>query len=852
MKKKNVGNILQELIEGESRKDQNIGDHFLTSFGVPLVRVKQHHYKIDLSDLRVFAGLSTFVSLLTNDVMEQCSFGIADIMVRKRLDPQIMKELTDMGILWVTVYARLEAAESLPFFQRRFHQFLNTVFNAIQTPRWGGILFPEYFDRKNNPDEEAVPALVFPFNLLRKEDKADYYILAERSQTGHFLRITVEDANESRLQLKHISHRVVDNLDSSFHIAQRNTIAQQIHQGILRECMNSGTEYKESPDRQFTLFEHLKKEGLPDLSLIHFRWPSSDFRFFLPVKTAEPLSSINDAVSILNKIMLCLGDRDVLNHLARKDLIEMRAGDRDIFFDISRRGACLNICFDAKRPRPVLHNYLNSMPRLEEEISREGSMKLKGVRLFLIHHITSEVLGLIEAYRSLGCEAVTTLFVKYAGVVPDDYLEALFTMPDDRFRFYSLQKIELRDSLQGAYSLSNQYSDSTGLAAIDDYLLTEKPDFFTAMRFVAGHLFFREAVLHRNDERPLLLVEDGGYLAPLINRFCLENKTVGDVLNYFRVTAAPSADKIDLADEEMRLPLATWMARFFIGSVEHTKNGHEYIEEVMQQFGRLQFPAGSIAVSHLKRGPEALACSAAILNAVENILHRTGLLLSNRRALVLGSSGAIGQYLVNDLCDRLCPDRVCGVDIAPPRLHKHAITAVRSLDELEPEILYEIDLVIGVIGKSILQPLILEDIIDRGRQSDLFFASGSTKTLEFADLERWLQNLKNASEPQIAGKAVSIHTTALRDLQTGILQGHRVSIRFADGSLPEKNLYLLGGLTPINFLYYGIPREMMEQVMAQLVGVCVGVVQHHNDGRPLPPRLLAVDHEIDRDANLLP
>jgi hypothetical protein len=851
VKKKNIGNILQRLMDGETQREQNTGDHFLTSFGMPFVRVKQNHYKIDLSNLRVFAGLSTFVSMLANDVIEQCGFGIADIMVRKRLDTQTMKEMTDMDIVWVTVYARLEAAESLPFFQHRFHHFLNTVFNTIQTPRWGGILFPEYFNRETDPGQEEVPVLVFPFHLLHEENKPGYYILLERCRTGHFLRITVEDAGVSRLQLKHIPHRVVDNLDNSFHLAQRNSIARQIYQGILRECMNNLTEYKENADRQFSLFDQLRQGGLWDLSLIHFRWPAEDFHFFLPGKADESSSSTEDAISVMNKILLLLGDRDVLKRLAGKDLIEMRSGSHQLFFDISRRGACLNVCFDEKRPRPLLHHYLDAMHHLRETCLPDR-VELKGIRMFLVHHITSEVLGLIEAYRSLGCESITTAFVKYAGVVPDEYLEALFSMPDDRFRFYSMQKIELRDSLQGTYVLSNQYSDLTGLADIHTYLLAEKPDFLTAMRFLAGHLFCREALRSSKDARPLLLVEDGGYLSPLINRFCLENKTVGFVLQYFRVQVADLDGKVNLSDEDLNLPFAAWMSRFFVGSVEHTKNGYDYNEDIQHQFGRLQFPVCSIALSQLKRGPEAEACSSVILNAIENILHRLGLLLTRRRVLVLGSSGAIGQYLVNDLSSRLGPDRVYGVDIQPPRLHRHAITEVRSLDELDSEILYDIDLFIGVIGKSILGPLILEDVIDRGRHTDLFFVSGSTKTLEFADLERWLQNLKNASEPQIAGKAVSIQTTLLRDLQTGILQGHRVSIRFTDGSMPEKNLYLLGGLTPINFLYYGIPREIIDQVMAQLVSVCSGMVQRYREGQPLPPQLLAVDHQIDRNAHLLP
>jgi hypothetical protein len=477
------------------------------------------------------------------------------------------------------------------------------------------------------------------------------------------------------------------------------------------------------------------------------------------------------------------------------------------------------------------------MPFLKERCL-ERRDALKDVRLFLIHHITSEVLGLIEAYRQLGCEAVTTFFVKYAGIVPDDYLEALLSLPDDRFRSYSLRKFDERDSIRGAYMLSRQHSDVTSLESIESYMMESHLDYLEAMRFAGGHLFFKEALLCHREGKPLLLVEDGGYLAPMINQLCLEGKTTGEVFRHFKVAdpfVPPS------------LTLAEWMKGIFIGSVEHPKNGHDCNEEIMTAFGCLQFPVCSIAVSRLKRGPEARACAAAILNAVENIFHRLGIVFMNRRVMVLGSSGAIGRFLIQYLKDRVGDGNVCGIDIARS-VPAETITEAGSITELNREILHEVDTFIGVVGKSVMQPSTLEEIILRGTKKYLFFASGSTKTIEFKDLEKWLQNLIRSDKPQLAGKDVSIKAAPVRDLQTGILQGHRISVQFAEDSIPKKEIFLFGDLTPINFLYYGIPTEIIDHVMDQLLCVSAGLVRRLKEGNPLPPELLAVDHQIDKDA----
>ena len=58
---------------------------------------------------------------------------------------------------------------------------------------------------------------------------------------------------------------------------------------------------------------------------------------------------------------------------------------------------------------------------------------------------------------------------------------------------------------------------------------------------------------------------------------------------------------------------------------------------------------------------------------------------------------------------------------------------------------------------------------------------------------------------------------------------------------------------PINFLYYGIPGEIVDEVMAQLFTVSCGLVQRQRSAASkLPPRVMAIDRDIDADANPLP
>lgn len=171
------------------------------------------------------------------------------------------------------------------------------------------------------------------------------------------------------------------------------------------------------------------------------------------------------------------------------------------------------------------------------------------------------------------------------------------------------------------------------------------------------------------------------------------------------------------------------------------------------------------------------------------------------QSLILGSRGAIGRHLKEELLHRSESGHIFGVDIAVSYDGETGeVLEAPTMDDLGTNLLEDIDMVVGVIGRSIFQDKHIEAILPRGRQKVLVFVSGSTK----------------------------------------------------EDPLKDKIIYLLGELMPINFLYYGIPREIVDEVMAQLFTVSCGLVRRQRSADTLPPRLLALDREIDTDANPLP
>ena len=598
--KKQISSILNNLMHAPRFKKDKPDAHVphgaqLTSFGIPLMEQGDGHFLIDMTDMRVFSGIPGFVSSLAKQVVEECRNSSVDILIRVMVDSENTPELAALGLSHVLVYARGPMARNLVENREGFIRHLRLVFDAVQTPGWGGLLFPGAFELENdgacNPDEHEHPAMLFPFHTAC-EGAHSYFILLEYDREGRFLRLTIEDGTQSRLFLKRIPHRVVNEIGRHHYRQDIAVMAEQIFTGVHRECQNQHNEYIEIPGRQAALFELLIASGLSNITGAVFRWTQ---------EISEKLLLDQDSVFVLllSKILMLLEDEGLVKTLSAGNTLEMvDKGDR-VYMDLSRKGAMLNISIGEPRKQPDMQAHLKRMPNLLKTQKGTDPGIFLNYRILLIHHATSEVLGFVKALDNSGCGFLTTLFIRYQGVVPGFHLEDMLSMPDQRFLFFALQRIELRDSVDGAYILSRQYSPLEGLGRLDRALRTLRGNYLDSMRLSAGHLFFREAFAAENEGRKLLLVEDGGYLAPIFNRLCYERKTLAHTLQLFEV-APPSEIQTDILLEE-------WLKKIVPATFEHTANGYYHLQAVEKACGGLTFPAFTIATSRYKNIVEAAA-----------------------------------------------------------------------------------------------------------------------------------------------------------------------------------------------------------------------------------------------------
>ena len=848
--KKQIGAILDNLMHASRFKKTQKAVEVphgpqLTSFGIPLMERDDGSFLIDMTAMRVFSGIPGFVSTLAKQVLEECRRSPADILTQTMVDPENTPELAGMGITHVGVYARGSVARRLLENQEGFNRHFRLVFDAVQTPMWGGLLFTRAFEEKAGTscksEKEENLALMFPFHA-DCDSVHGYFILLEHDPFGRYLRITIEDGTQSRLFLKRIPHRVINEVGRRHFRQDIAIMADQLFTGIHRECQDQHHEFTEVPGRQAALFELLIASGLENISGVTFRWTHDiSERLLLAGESGFSL--------LLSKILLLLEDERIVQILASGNKLEMVDAEDRVYMDLSRKGAMLNVSIGEPRLAPDMEAHLRRMPNLLTTQQNAARGILEKYRILLIHHATSEVLGFVKSLEASGCGFLSTLFIRYQGVVPQSHLEDMLSMPDHRFLFHALQRVELRDSVSGAYILSRQYSSLSGLDALDQALRSLRGGYLESMRLAAGYLFFKEAFAAQKEGRTLLLIEDGGYLAPILNQLCHDSRTLGEVLERFAATAPSGTDTGQ--------PLATWLKDLLPATFEHTANGYYHLQEVMKDCGGLTFPAFTIATSRYKNVVEAEACAYSILNAVESIFNGLGRSMGHRNALILGSRGNIGRFVLKALSDRTSHGSALGLDIRVSDNEAKGGREFSGIDQLPESNWKKLDLFVGITGVSVLKKNFWEKLILKGSARDLFFASGSTKNIEFEDLTHWIESLSSDPHAKILGRPVRLEKGPVKDPQNKTLQGHHVRIFFEGEPLSSggfrgeyKNLYLMGDAMPINFLYYGVPGEVIDGVFEELYSLLCGFISRKNDGAAYPPGLYALD--VNTDKNGLP
>jgi hypothetical protein len=842
---KNISGIFKKIKKSNVSQTEKTGvldfsESLNTSFGMKLILCDDAHYLIKTNEINIFSGISDYIRILTTEIIENCKNSISDILITRSIDKNLLPEMSELQINYISIYIRNNITKIIENSSDDFLKQIILVFNTIQRPKWRTLIFPQL------SNTETKVSLLFPFKFNKSISQDEYYILLEYDYNGKFLRLTVDSLDEPRLYLKRIPHRIVKNIDRQNFLQNIDKISEQIFIGMQRQCQNEQNEYIENPTRQSELFELLINSGLNRLSIIKYNWDNS--------KLSNLIIDKNKCITeLFKKILLLLEDKTIIEVLLAGRIIEMINQNHKIYFDISRNGACLNISIDKQRKVKSPMEYLDRMPALKKT-ALLNSNSFNNIRILLIHHITTEILGFLKSLDILKTEHITTLFIKYKGVASEEILETIFTLPDDRFKFYSLQKIDTKDSVEGKFILSRRYSPIDNLKNLELDIRNKNMNFFKSMKLAAGHLFFKEAFKAKQLNQKIILIEDGGYITPEINELCLQNISLKNALNKFGIEN--KFDDIDYfpAQTELNTPLKLWLADVLYGSIEHTKNGFVSIKDVENKFGKLAYPCCTIAMSILKNSEEARECAISILNSIENIFNGIGKILSTRNVMVLGSSGFIGRNLMRQLSFRLIKGKLCGIDIAINKQSGDYIEK-KFINELSDEIFLDIDLIIGMTGVSVMKKKFISKLLLYGKKQELFFSSGSTKTAEFEDLSNYLEELKKSENPAISDINIALNFYPIKDKQTGLVQGIHVRINFLNKNdkilFDYKDLYLLGDLMPINFLYYGVPTEIMDLIFAQLLKVTAGLVKNCRTVQTLPNKLLAIDFEIDENANLL-
>lgn len=807
-----------------------------TALGHPLFR-NGEFWEIDLSRLRVFRGLSVLSNILGDETIEQVENRPGDVSILYKINPGINPELVDMHFTYIQIYSRAGLLNDILGFRSEFQDHLRIVFGTFQNVIWAKKLHPEFYGE--DPKKFSSFALVFPYHHVSENEDINYQFILERveslRQRGDFyLRLTIENFASANLNLNSIPHVVVDDLQSRIYIEGATRIAESINNGILSACQRGQKSFLEEKRIYSQIFDQVARTSLGRLDQINFSW---DDHFSHYITHTDPSVSI----LLIKKLLLAIEDNKICSLLKEGNIILIHLGRAKVYMDLSRLDRVLNFSFNAIRTSITAEFYLKRMPELHSiAIGENHNLSFAGVKIFLIHHITSEIIALIEAFRKLSVEDLCVTFVKYGGVVPPVYLDVLLDIPSEKLFMTGLERKVTKEN-QDYYSMANIYSDVSQLHELHKIMEEQTLGFFDAMKLLSGHLFLLFCLDARKKNKKVLLVEDGGYVAPFINEFSLQGKSIKEVFARYFIN-----EKI--ADFSVEDSFQNFLQSVFIGSIEHTRNGYDRLENVVKQFTKLHAPVFSIALSDKKVKEESKEVARSILNAIESILSGQGKVLSTRKLMLLGAEGNIGKYTADYLHTRLEDQTVIKVDLKYNESDKYSSAfGYIKMDDIPDDLLLSRDLFLGVIGESIMEDRHLEKILLGSKENNIYFVSGSTKTMEFTHLINWLKKLVSMENPHIGNKLVEINYDRIIDPQSRIDQGAKVTFKSADF---DKSFYLFSDLSPINFLYYGVPTESMDVIISQLTTVSLGMTEQMRKNN-LPPSLLyAVDAEIDSWGNL--
>ena len=235
-----------------------------TSLGYQLYKNKKN-WEINLSDLKVFKGLSILARVLGDLIIEKVENSPGDISVYYKINPNINPELLEMKLEAIQIYAKSGVMDNIHFYQSEFHNQIRSVFGAIQRPKWGSMIHPEHYRTENE-----TKALIFPFHHIYEGNDIDYIFILEKVKMKSdpkrfFLRLTIEDHEEATYHLKSIPFSLVDDLKYRVFIEGSTKMAESLCETLQKNTSKGLYEYSEENLISTHVFEQIFKTGIGPL-----------------------------------------------------------------------------------------------------------------------------------------------------------------------------------------------------------------------------------------------------------------------------------------------------------------------------------------------------------------------------------------------------------------------------------------------------------------------------------------------------------------------------------------------------------------------------------------------------------
>lgn len=809
----------------------NTNKQIHTSLGPVLSPVEDGLWEIDLTNLRIFFGLSILSRTIGEEIGNQLHSLPGDLSFTYKINPNINHELVDMHIQHVQVFARAGILKDWVLFREQFEENLRFVFGSFQQQSIAKKIHPEFYGE--DPNRNSSVALLFPFEADFIHPSG-YYILMERVASLYrigdfFLRITIDTQEDGCLNLANIKHEIISDAHTRTYIAGASKISESLSNGMINAAQKGETFYEEENSHFSKVFAQIEKTPLGKLTNINFYWEEQYRNLIL---SSDPSVSL----TILKKLFLLLEDSSASKKIKEGNTIRALIGKVSVYVDLSRLDRVLNFSINQKRTLLDSSFYLKRMPILEKIANSDGhNLSFEGVNVFLIHHVTSEIISLIETLRRLKVNSLDVAFVKYGGNIPPVYLDILLDIPTETFFMAGLE-FKLTRNNTPYYGVSPLYSDFEIHSTFRHKLEEAKLGFFDAMRKLAVFLFLNKLLSLIPKNEKLILIEDGGYVAPILNERALDGISFGSILDEFWVETKDQTIK--------EKPFNEILKNYVMGTIEHTRNGYDRLVKVKEEKQSLFLPAFSIAISNEKTMEESKEVARSILNALDNTLHGIGKALSKRKILLLGSQGNIGVFLKKYLIGGFLHENNLDIIEIDRKIQSESKFAKSDFLKVSESEFSEIDLIIGVTGESIILPNAWESWILKSKHKQLFIASGSTKTAEFSDFINWTNELNLTENPKLGGDDLEISFQRILDPQTQMELGSKIIFRI-DTKKIEKEVYLISDGSPVNFLFFGVPTESMDPIISQLASVSLGMVHYYKSKRLPKPDLYAVDHQIN-------